>query len=88
VARTRPEIVAGWSDEEVARRWLRFCPGRRDQVSASVDEARLAALLADAERLKTCRERLGNLSWFMRGLSEQIARRANQEDTCAGRFCA
>ncbi|MCC5842520.1 MAG: hypothetical protein JJT96_20555 [Opitutales bacterium] len=86
VVRTRPEVVAGWSDEEVARRWLRFCPGRRDQVAASVDEARLAALLADVERLKTCRERLGNLSWFMRGLSEQIARRANQEDSCAGRF--
>jgi hypothetical protein len=86
VVRTRPEVAAGWSDEEVARRWLRFCPGRRDQVGAGMDEARLAVLLADAERLKTCRERLGNLSWFMRGLSEQIARRANEEDSCAGRF--
>ena len=88
VVRTRPEVAAGWSDEEVARRLVAVLSGTAGpDVGASVDEARLAALLADAERLKTCRERLGNLSWFMRGLSEQIARRANQEDSCAqGRF--
>ncbi|MCC5841419.1 MAG: hypothetical protein JJT96_14985 [Opitutales bacterium] len=32
--RTRPDAVSGWSDEEVARRWLPFCPGRRDPVDA------------------------------------------------------
>ncbi|MCC5842567.1 MAG: hypothetical protein JJT96_20790 [Opitutales bacterium] len=31
VVRTRPEVASAWSDEEVARRWLRLCPGRRDQ---------------------------------------------------------
>ena len=47
---------------------------------------RFEVLLKDVEKLKVCRERLGNLSWFMRGLSEVIARRANEEDGCKGRF--
>ncbi|MCC5842568.1 MAG: hypothetical protein JJT96_20795, partial [Opitutales bacterium] len=86
VVRTRPDVVSGWSDEEVARRWLRLCPGRRDQVGATVEEDRVALLAKDADKVKVCRERLGNLSWFMRGLSEVIARRANEEDRCKGRF--
>ena len=32
------------------------------------------------------RDRLASLSWFMGRLNEYIARRANQEDECKGRF--
>ncbi|MFM2485193.1 hypothetical protein ABUE30_08975 [Celerinatantimonas yamalensis] len=32
------------------------------------------------------RERLADLSWFMRALNESIAREANFEDRCTGRF--
>ncbi|QDT05819.1 hypothetical protein K227x_42240 [Rubripirellula lacrimiformis] len=33
VLRSRPDVVASWSDEEVACRWLRLFPCRRKQVS-------------------------------------------------------
>src|SRR5688572_1630742 len=29
VLRNRPDVVAIWSDQEVARRWLRICPVRK-----------------------------------------------------------
>jgi hypothetical protein len=79
-----PAIVAGWSDDEVATRWLRLFS------SADVDEANIELkhrqLLANPIRLDVIRSRLGNLSWFMRCLAEPIARRANREDDCKGRF--
>ncbi len=30
VLRSRPDVVAVWDDEEVARRWLKLCPLRKD----------------------------------------------------------
>ena len=69
-------------DEEVARRWLCVYPPKRpDDVDSKV-----AALLDDPDRLAVLRDRLGDLSWYMRCLNEYIARRANFEDGCTGRF--
>ena len=69
-------------DEEVARRWLRVYPPKRpDDLESNV-----AALLDDPDRLAVLRDRLGDLSWYMRCLNEYIARRANFEDGCTGRF--
>ena len=70
-----------WPNEEVARRWLVLYPPK------PVDfPARHAELCADPLRLKVLRERLAELSWFMKSLSEPIARMANAEDNCKGRF--
>jgi len=75
------------SDEEVADRWLTLCPGRK--VLKNADEAhaiRKASILQDAALLQILRGRLASLSWFMRFVNEPLARLANKEDFCKGRF--
>ena len=39
-----------------------------------------------AEETKKWRHRLYDVSWFMRNLNESIARQANEEDECSGKF--
>ncbi len=88
VLRNRPDLVQAWSDQEVARRWWFLFPGRKD-ASGQPEEptaADLQIVTADAERLGERRRRLSSLSWFMRCLAEPIARQANREDGCTGRF--
>ena len=89
VVRTRPDLVATWSDEEVVRRWWRMFPGRRRRRDGSAPEPKqteIDALLADTDTVEKKRGRLSNLSWLMRCLNEWVARRANKEDQCTGRF--
>ena len=87
VLRTRPDVAAAWSDSELALRWLRLFPGRRlEEQLAEPTDADLQMLLANPERLLEIRRRLSDLSWFMRSLCEPIARLANRQDQCTGRF--
>jgi hypothetical protein len=39
-----------------------------------------------AEDIEKWRHRLYDISWFMRNLNESIARQANEEDNCTGKF--
>jgi len=80
-----PGTALAWPEEEVARRWLRLFRGGRI-VAKATTESRIELLAARPERIATLRQRLGNISWFMRCLKEPIARRANHEDDCSGRF--
>jgi REP element-mobilizing transposase RayT len=87
VLRTDPATTSGWSDEEVARRWVRAFPGHRENALPEHEfNRRVAGLVEQPERLILLRQRLGSLSWFMRALNEPIARMANAEDGCSGRF--
>lgn len=87
IVRIRPDVVAQWSDEEVAMRWLRIYPGRRiEEHLAEPNEQDVATLVRDQERMVVIRKRLGSLSWLMRSLAEPIARMANKQDGCTGRF--
>ena len=83
---TDPGLVSGWSDEEVARRWLTLFPGPGGRRGQPPEDLAIAALCQDPVRLGRCRSRLSDVSWFMRCLNEPIARRANREDECTGRF--
>jgi REP element-mobilizing transposase RayT len=79
--------TASWSDDEVIRRWTRLFGGslvaQHYLSGKALDDAEIALLASLVERW---RERLANLSWFMRCLNEYLARRANAEDGCKGRF--
>lgn len=85
--RNRPDVAETWWDKQVALRWLQIFPGKRiedqlgDPTTADVD-----ALAKDPERLALVRKRLSDISWFMRALSEPIARMANRDDDCTGSF--
>ncbi len=87
VLRSRPDIVATWSDKQVALRWLQLYPGKRiDEQLGDPTTADVDALAGDPERIAEVRTRLSDISWFMRTLSEPIARMANKEDECTGSF--
>jgi REP element-mobilizing transposase RayT len=74
-------------DDEVLRRWTQLFTG-----PVLVQRHLGGVPLGEAERLKVgefaalYRQRLADVSWFMRVLNETIARQANAEDGCTGRF--
>ena len=87
VIRTRPDVISGWSDSDVALRWLRVFPGRRiDEQLADPTTNDVETLANNAERIQAIRMRLSNPSWFMKALCEPIARLANKQDEATGHF--
>lgn len=85
VLETDPEAPQAWSDEEIAMRWVRLFPPGNDPAGEAAALKR-QQLSQNPERLAVIRGRLSSVSWFMRCLAEPIARRANREDGCKGRF--
>jgi REP element-mobilizing transposase RayT len=87
VVRIDRERADAWSLDEVIERWYRLFNGHM-----LVDRYRAGATRSDAEYkavrelAETWRARLYDLGWYMRCLNESIARQANGEDDCAGRF--
>jgi REP element-mobilizing transposase RayT len=76
-----------WSDKQVVGRWHRLHRGTLLSQKFMRNE-----LLSENERISLketiaiYRQRLYNISWLMASLSEPIARQANKEDGCTGRF--
>ena len=81
------EAARGWSVREVLERWHGLFSGvdlsHRYLRGIPMGEAELQAVEDIAE---LWRERLSSVSWFMRCLNEHVARLANAEDGCTGRF--
>jgi REP element-mobilizing transposase RayT len=76
-----------WNEDEVLRRYHRLHKGtlltqkyvRREALSQG-------ELITFNETVEQYRLRLYDISWLMRDLNEYIAREANKEDDCTGRF--
>ena len=87
VLRVNREVAQSWSDDEVIERWTRLFRGplliQQYQAGSSLG---LAERNTVREIAMVWRRRLHDISWFMRGLNEFIARKANAEDDCKGRF--
>jgi putative transposase len=87
VLRIDVDAINQWSDQEVARRWMRIFSGpslmHQYPGNADLTESELEYV---TDLFDTWRHRLCDLSWFMRCLNEPIARMANAEDHCTGRF--
>ena len=88
VVRLDAERAHTWDRDEVLRRWTQLFTGPELVQRYRADpEGLCAAELARVDLwVTTYRERLMDLSWFMRMLNEPIARQANAEDGVTGRF--
>jgi len=81
------EQALGWSFDEVTDRWHQLFAGnllsqryRRGEKLGAAE----SAVLHDC--IVLWRQRLMDINWFMRVVNEGIARQANAEDECTGRF--
>jgi len=75
------------SHDEVCERWCQLYSKpvlvERWQSKQTISEAENKVVLSIIDNW---RNRLADISWFMRCLNEFIARKANKEDECSGRF--
>jgi hypothetical protein len=81
------DSAARWSENDVIERWERVF-----SLPVIVERYRSMEAISKAERdvvseqVTKWRKRLHDISWFMRCINEPIARQANQEDGCTGRY--
>jgi REP element-mobilizing transposase RayT len=76
-----------WSDDEVLHRWTRIYKGpplvQKYLAGHTLDLFEMDLLAAETTAI---RNKLASLSKFMAALNEYMARKANIEDGCTGRF--
>jgi hypothetical protein len=79
--------TATWDATEIIKLWHRLFKGS-SQSQAYIKSENLQGAerqLLDSQK-STWEKRLCDISWFMRVINEKIARLANAEDGCKGRF--
>lgn len=82
-----PGQLIGLSDDDIMERWCALFKGplliqryRRGEALSTPESATVSDIV------KIWRENLASISWFMRCLNQPIARQANREDGCTGKF--
>jgi len=76
-----------WDDAEVVKRWTALFPRNAALVATlQKNKSSKAAQKRLQQQINLWRERLMDISWFMRCINETVARQANREDECSGRF--
>jgi hypothetical protein len=85
--RLDPDVASAWSDEEVVGRWGQLFPPRdQSRKPLPVRDDWVQRCLKNPRKVKTLRERLQSLGWFMKCLKEPLARLANRQDKTHGAF--
>jgi len=86
VLHVNAELVDNLTEKEVAARWTKVYKntiGIKYAEGGSLEKNEIEAI---DNYLPIWRERLKDISWYMRALNEGIARKANKEDKCKGHF--
>ena len=79
--------VEDWDRDEILKRWTALFSGPLlVQRYLSSEQLSRSELKRVDEYVEEYRHRLKDISWFMRCLNEHLAREANKEDGCKGRF--
>jgi REP element-mobilizing transposase RayT len=79
--------AVNWSDKQVLALWHSLYKGTLlTQKFMRDDRLTQGELITLYETIARYRSRLHDISWLMRNLNEYIAREANKEDECTGRF--
>jgi hypothetical protein len=89
VVRSRPDIVASWTDEEVSIRNLRLQGKawfRQDGTPRKSTAAEIERMIRHPEELQRLRRKLSDLSSLMSYFDRNLANRANREDEVTGAF--
>jgi hypothetical protein len=87
IVRTRPDIAATWSDEQIACRWKMAWPewNGKDWTREPTDEE-VRELLLNEKKMTLARYGLSSLSWFLARTKEPISRLCNCEMRTKGHF--
>jgi REP element-mobilizing transposase RayT len=87
VLHVNQKTAESWNVKQVLERWHSLHKGtqftQKYLEGKEMEEFELASVYVSCEKY---RHRLMDISWFMRELNEPIARMANNEDKCTGRF--
>ncbi|MES9856688.1 MAG: transposase [Sedimenticola sp.] len=87
VMRVDRQAVDNWSETELMERWQQLFSLPVLVSRYALGETTTQAEIDTVHQIFSIwRERLCDISWFMRCLNEHLARRANKEDNCTGRF--